>query len=245
MSAGGVRPPGFVPRHLAIIMDGNGRWARARGLPRTAGHRQGAEALREAVQGAAEHGIQHLTVFGFSAENWKRPAAEIDDLMGLLRRYLRAEIDELHRNGVRMRMIGDRTRLSDDIVDLIASGERQTAGNTRLTLTVAINYGGRQEIVGAAQRLAERAAAGEIDPAAIDETVFADELAAPDVPDPDVVLRTSGEKRLSNFLLWQCGYSELMFLDKLWPDFTRDDVARIIDDFRQRDRRYGATLETR
>ncbi|WP_245659432.1 polyprenyl diphosphate synthase [Limimonas halophila] len=226
-------------------MDGNGRWARARGLPRTAGHRQGAEALREAVEGAAEHGIQHLTVFGFSAENWRRPAAEIDELMRLLRRYLRAEIDELHRNDVRMRVIGDRTRLSRDIVDLIAEGERQTASNTRLTLTVAINYGGRQEIVGAARRLAERAAASEIDPAAIDETVFAHELFAPDVPDPDVVLRTSGEKRLSNFLLWQCAYSELMFLDKLWPDFTRDDIARIIDDFRQRDRRYGATLETR
>jgi len=245
MSAGGARPPGSIPRHLAIIMDGNGRWARARGLPRTAGHRQGAEALREAVQGVADQGIHHLTVFGFSAENWKRPASEIDDLMGLLRRYLQAEIDDLDRNDVRLRVIGDRSGLSDDIVGLIAAGERRTAANTRLTFTVAINYGGRQEITAAARRLAERAAAGEVAPEAIDEAALAGELAAPDMPDPDVVLRTSGEKRLSNFLLWQCAYSELMFLDKLWPDFTREDVARIVETYRQRDRRYGATLETR
>jgi len=245
MSSGGARPPGSLPRHLAIIMDGNGRWARTRGLPRTAGHRRGAEALREAVKGAAEYGIGYLTVFGFSAENWKRPAGEINDLMGLLRRYLQAEIDELHGNGVRLRVIGQRGQLEPDIVRLMDDAERLTRDNAKLTLTVAINYGGRQEIADAARRLAERAAAGALDTAAIDETALAGELAAPDLPDPDVLLRTSGEKRLSNFLLWQCAYSELMFLDKLWPDFGREDLARILDDYRQRDRRYGATLETR
>jgi undecaprenyl diphosphate synthase len=235
-------PAGPPPAHVAIIMDGNGRWARARGLPRTAGHRRGAEAVRRAVTCAAELGIGYLTLYGFSSENWKRPATEIDDLMGLMRRYLESDIEKLHKNGIRVRVIGERGRLAKDIVRLIGEAETRTRDNHRLNLTVAISYGGRQEILSAARRLAEAAAVGSLDPAAIDESLFAAQLATAGMPDPDLVIGTSGEQRISNFLLWQSAYSELMFIDKLWPDFTKDDLAYAISEFQQRDRRYGAAV---
>jgi undecaprenyl diphosphate synthase len=229
-----------VPVHVAIIMDGNGRWAKARGLPRIAGHKRGAEAVRRSVNGAAELGIEYLTLYGFSSENWKRPASEVDDLMGLLRLYLINEIAELDRNGVRLRVIGQLSRLHPDIVRLIDEAERQTAGNRKLNLTVALSYGGRAEIADAARRIAEEVRAGRLEPAAVNETVFARHLLTNGIPDPDLLIRTSGEKRISNFLLWQCAYAELVFLDRLWPDFTRDDLEYAIREYHGRDRRYGA-----
>ena len=234
-SSAGALPP----LHVAIIMDGNGRWAKTRGLPRTIGHQRGAEAVRRTVRGAVELGISYLTLFGFSSENWKRPAAEIDDLMHLLRFYIRSEIDELDGNGVRVRVIGDRARLADDIVRLIDDAEQRTRGNARLHLTVALSYGGRSEITFAARRIAEAVCAGQLALEDIDEAAFAQRLLTVDIPDPDFVIRTSGEKRISNFLLWQSAYSELIFLDRLWPDFTRDDLESAIHEFHRRDRRYG------
>ena len=228
------------PVHVAIIMDGNGRWAKARGLPRVAGHKRGAEAVRRTVTGAAELGIQYLTLYGFSSENWKRPPAEIDDLMGLLRLYLNNEIDELDRKGVRLRVIGQRSRLQPDIVRLIEGAERRTAGNRKLNLIVALSYGGRAEIVEAARCIAEGVRAGRIDPAEVGENQFERFLYTAGIPDPDLLIRTSGEKRISNFLLWQCAYAELVFLERLWPDFTRDDLESAITEYHGRDRRYGA-----
>jgi undecaprenyl diphosphate synthase len=228
------------PVHVAIIMDGNGRWAKARGLPRVAGHKRGAEAVRRTVTGAAELGIQYLTLYGFSSENWKRPPAEIDDLMGLLRLYLNNEIDELDRKGVRLRVIGQRSRLQPDIVRLIEGAERRTAGNRKLNLIVALSYGGRAEIVEAARCIAEGVRAGRVDPAEVDENQFERFLYTAGIPDPDLLIRTSGEKRISNFLLWQCAYAELVFLERLWPDFTRDDLESAITEYHGRDRRYGA-----
>ena len=229
-----------VPVHVAIIMDGNGRWAKSRGLPRTAGHRRGADSVRRAVEAAGDLGIRYLTLFGFSSENWKRSVGEIDDLMGLLRHYLRGEIADLHKNGVRLRVIGDRARLAPDIVTLIANAEAMTANNRNLNLTVALSYGARAEIAEAARRLASDAKAGRIDPETIDEAMFGRHLATADIPDPDLLIRTSGEQRLSNFLLWQLAYAELIFLDTLWPDFARADLDRAIGEFRRRDRRFGA-----
>jgi undecaprenyl diphosphate synthase len=229
-----------VPRHVAIIMDGNGRWAKARGLPRTIGHREGAEALRRVVRAAAEFEVEFLTVFGFSSENWKRPPEEVTDLMGLLRLYLRREIAEIDSNGVRLRVIGDRDRLSTDIIQLIEDAEGRTAANTRLNLTVALSYGGRAEIVHAAQALARAVRAGSLDPEDIDEHAFQRHLFTADIPDPDLVIRTSGEKRISNFLLWQSAYAEYVFMDKLWPDFAGEDLKAAIVEFGGRKRRYGA-----
>ncbi len=237
--------PLALPVHVAIIMDGNGRWARARGLARTRGHRAGAEAVKRSVTGAIELGIPYLTLFGFSSENWRRPAAEVEDLMGLLRRYLQSEIAELHKNGIRLRVIGERDRLPTDVVTQISEAESLTAAGDRLNLTIAISYGGRQEIVNAAWRLAEAVAAGRLDAADIDEAMFASELFTAGLPDPDLLIRTSGEQRISNFLLWQSAYSELMFIDKLWPDFDKEDLADAVREFQQRDRRYGATAESR
>ena len=231
---------GAVPRHVAIIMDGNGRWAKARGLPRRAGHREGAEALRRVVRAAAAFGVEYLTVFGFSSENWKRPAEEVTDLMGLLRLYLRREIAEIDSNGVRLRVIGDRDRLSSDIIDLIEEAEERTAGNRRLNLTVALSYGGRAEIVRAAQQLARAVLAGSLDPEDIDEPAFRRHLFTSDIPDPDLVIRTSGEKRISNFLLWQSAYAEYIFTDTLWPDFSGEHLKAAIVEFGGRKRRYGA-----
>jgi undecaprenyl diphosphate synthase len=233
------------PAHVAIIMDGNGRWAKSRGLPRAAGHRRGADAVRRAVEAAGELGIPYLTLFGFSSENWKRPADEVDDLMRLLRHYLRGEVAELHRNNVRVRVIGDRERLAPDIVTLIDNTETLTAENTGLRLAVALSYGGRAEIAGAARRIAEAAVAGRLDPGGIDEVGFARYLLTGGMPDPDLVIRTSGEQRLSNFLLWQTAYSEFVFIDTLWPDFTKSDLERALSEFHGRERRYGASAGRR
>ena len=229
-----------APSHVAIVMDGNGRWARARGLPRAAGHRQGAEALRRTIEGAGELGIRYLTLFGFSSENWNRPSGEVQDLMGLMRHYLRSEIADLHAKGARVRVIGDRGRFESDIVALIENAETLTRSNDRLHLTLAISYGGRDEILAAARALAADAAAGRLDPAAIDAAAFARRLFTADLPDPDVFIRTSGEKRLSNFLLWQSAYAELVFIDKYWPDFGKADLVDALDEFQRRERRYGA-----
>ncbi len=231
---------GGPPLHVAVIMDGNGRWANARGLPRAAGHQRGAEAARRAVMGALSMGVSYLTLYGFSAENWKRPATEVDDLMGLLRWYLHSQIVEMVKEGIRLRVIGDRTRLSKDLIDLIDEAEGVTADNRRLNLTIAISYGGRQEIVAATRRLVQQALDGSLAPADIDEHTFEAELDTADLPDPDLILRTSGEQRISNFLIWQSAYSELVFVDKLWPDFGEADLAAAIQEFQSRDRRYGA-----
>ena len=228
-----------LPRHVAIIMDGNGRWAKARGLPHVAGHRKGADAVRATVKAARELGLPYLTLFAFSSENWRRPADEVRDLMSLLKLYLRREIADLHRNGIRVRFIGDRNGLSDDICALMDQAEETTRGNVALTLVIALNYGGQAEIVRAAQRLAEEAAAGRLDPAEIDENSFARHMDLPDVPPPDLLIRTSGEQRLSNFLLWQAAYAELLFDETLWPDFGLDQLQQAIETFGQRERRFG------
>lgn len=237
-SAAGGAP---LPVHVAIIMDGNGRWARARGLPRIAGHRRGAESVRRAVTAAAELGVRYLTLFGFSSENWKRPSTEVDDLMGLLRHYLRGEIAELHKNGVRLRVIGDRAKLAPDIVTLIANAEEMTRGNAGLTLVVALSYGGRAELTAAARELARAARDGKIAPEDIDEAAVERHLFTADIPDPDLLIRTSGEKRISNFLLWQSAYAELVFMDTLWPDFGKAELEEAIREFQRRERRYGAS----
>ncbi|MDA8231245.1 MAG: isoprenyl transferase [Magnetospirillum sp.] len=228
------------PLHVAIIMDGNGRWAKTHGLPRAAGHKRGAEAVRRTVECARDMGISYLTLYAFSSENWKRPASEVTDLMALLRLYLRNEIANLDRNGVRLRVIGDRSRLGRDIVALIEEGEVKTGNNRALTLTLALSYGGRQELVRAARALARDVAAGRLFPDDIDEAAVAQRLFTADMPDPDLVIRTSGEKRISNFLLWQSAYAELVFLDVPWPDFGRDELEAAVRDFHRRERRYGA-----
>jgi undecaprenyl diphosphate synthase len=228
-----------VPHHVAIIMDGNGRWAKARGLPRVAGHRRGADAVRRVVRGAGELGIPVLTLFAFSTENWTRPADEVNDLMGLLRHYLRNELEELHKNGARLRVIGNRDGLAADIVRDIADAEKMTHANGRIDVNICINYGARDEILQATRNLARRVAAGELAAEDIDETRFEQELLTAGVPDPDLLIRTSGEQRISNFLLWQCAYAELVFVDTLWPDFGKDHLEQAIAEFRRRERRYG------
>ncbi len=237
-SQSGPPPP---PVHVAIIMDGNGRWAKARGLPRIEGHRKGASAVRRVVRGAADLGISYLTIYGFSSENWQRPPAEVRDLMGLLRLYLRSEVAELHRNGVRVRIIGERERLADDINTLIDNAEALTKSNTRLTLVIALSYGGRSEIARAARRLAEEVREGRMGPDEIDESAFERHLTTAGIPDPDFIIRTGGELRLSNFLLWQSAYAELIFTDRLWPDFDRTDLESAIGEFQRRERRYGTS----
>lgn len=227
------------PNHVAIIMDGNGRWATARGLPRVAGHRRGADAVRRVVRGAGELGIPILTLFAFSTENWTRPADEVSDLMGLLRHYLRNELKELHKNGVRLRVIGNREGLAPDIVNDIADAERTTLDNRRIDVNICINYGARDEILRATRSLARQVAAGELAADRIDANLFERELLTAGVPDPDLLIRTSGEQRISNFLLWQCAYSELVFVEALWPDFGKDDLAQAIAEYRRRERRYG------
>jgi len=232
--------PGPVPQHVAIIMDGNGRWARARGLPRTAGHKKGAEAVQRTLEAANDLGIRYLTLFGFSSENWNRPEGEVFDLMGLLRRYLQSETAELYRKNIRIRVIGDRSRFSDDIVSLITTAEEMTAGNDGLNLTAALSYGGRQDIATAARVIAAKVAAGELSPDAIDEDVFGQHLWTHDLPDPDLMIRTSNEQRISNFLLWQCAYTELVFSDVLWPEFGRESLEKAVAEYNRRDRRFGA-----
>ena len=237
--------PRPLPRHIAIIMDGNGRWAQARGLPRIAGHRRGAEALRRTLIAASELGIPYLTLFGFSSENWKRPSGEVAELMGLLRHYLRGEIAELHRNGVRLRVIGEISRLSADLVTLIANAEALTRDNRGINLTVALSYGGRAEIVAATRAIAVKVAEGSLNIEAVDEALIAGHLFTADLPDPDLLIRTSGEQRISNFMLWQCAYAELVFTKTLWPDFGRSDLEEAIADYCGRERRYGASVGSR
>lgn len=231
---------GHVPTHVAIIMDGNRRWAHARGLPTVAGHRQGARAVRRAVEGCVRRGVRYLTLYAFSSENWRRPVGEIGELMRLLRFYLQREVDALHENQVRLRVIGERARLAPDIIALIEQAEARTASNRRMDLVIALDYGGRQEIVRAARALAQAVRDGELDPAAIDERLFARSLYAADLPDPDLLIRTSGEQRISNFLLWQLAYTELVFLPIGWPDFDEQHLASAIAEFGRRERRYGA-----
>jgi undecaprenyl diphosphate synthase len=237
LSVGPESPSG--PNHVAIIMDGNGRWAKARGLPRVAGHRRGADAVRRVIRGAGELGISVLTLFAFSTENWARPADEVSDLMGLLRHYLRSEIEELGRNGARLRVIGERSRLAPDIVADITDAEHRTRNNTSIDVNICINYGSRDEIIRATRSLARKAVAGELAPERIDEALFERELLTAGLPDPDLLIRTSGEQRISNFLLWQCAYAELVFVDTLWPDFGKEHLERAVAEFRRRERRYG------
>jgi len=236
----GLSTDGPPPRHVAIIMDGNGRWATQRGLPRVAGHREGARAVRRTIEAAIKHGVSWLTLYAFSSENWRRPAAEVLELTGLLRRYLETEIAELSANGVRLRIIGDRDRFDADIRDRLWDAERRTAANTNLNLTIALSYGARAEIVAAARAMAEAVRAGQLDPAEVDESRFTSFLFTADIPDPDLIVRTSGERRLSNFLLWQAAYAELVFLDVLWPDFGPSDFASALAEFARRERRFGA-----
>lgn len=237
----GPEGPG-APLHVAIIMDGNGRWAANRGLPRAEGHRRGVEALRRVVRASRELGIAHLTIFSFSSENWSRPASEIGDLFGLLRRFIRNDLATLHRDGVRVRIIGERTGLEADINALLDEAEALTKNNNVLTLVVAFNYGSRQEIAKAAQRLAQEVADGKRDPASITPDVLGRFLDAPDIPDPDLIIRTSGEQRLSNFLMWQAAYSELVFVPIHWPDFDKAALEGAMAEFKQRERRFGGLV---
>jgi undecaprenyl diphosphate synthase len=234
----GEPPPGG-PVHVAIIMDGNGRWAAARGLPRFEGHRRGVEALRRAVRAAIDIGLHYLTVYSFSSENWTRPPQEISDLMGLLRRFIRHDLADLHRNGVRVRVIGLRDNLAPDICSLLEEAESLTELNTGLTLVVAFNYGGRQELVGAIQKIAHRLVAGELSADEISTRLIAESLDTAGIPDPDLLIRTSGEQRLSNFLLWQAAYAELVFLPIHWPDFDRAAFDQALLQYAARERRFG------
>jgi undecaprenyl diphosphate synthase len=228
-----------VPRHIAIIMDGNGRWAAQRGLPRGEGHRRGVEALRRTVRAAGELGVRVLTIFSFSSENWSRPQQEIVDLMGLLRRFIRNDLAELHGNNVRVKVVGERADLEPEIRRLLEEAEELTKSNTGLLLVVAFNYGARDEIVRAARQIAGDVAAGRLQPADIDIDLFAGRLDTAGVPDPDLIIRTSGEQRLSNFLLWQAAYSELVFVPVYWPDFDRAALESAIAEYQRRERRFG------
>ncbi|MCA3710941.1 MAG: di-trans,poly-cis-decaprenylcistransferase [Phenylobacterium sp.] len=230
------------PLHVAIVMDGNGRWAQKRGLPRTLGHRAGVEALRRTVAAAPDLGVRWLTVYGFSTENWSRPAAEVRELMALPKRYFDSDLKRLEREGVRVRAVGRREGLAPDLVALLNEAEQRTAHNDRFFLQIAFNYGGQADIADAARRLAEAAAAGRLDPATITESVFAGSLSTAGLPLPDLIIRPSGEQRLSNFLLWEAAYAELVFQDVLWPDYDAASLADAITAFRSRDRRFGGAV---
>ena len=232
---------GIAPTHVAIIMDGNGRWATARGKIRSAGHRAGAESVRRTLEAAIEQGVKYLTLFSFSSENWSRPKSEIADLMGLLRLYLKKEVTTLCEKGIRLRVIGDRSQLAPDIVKAIEDAEQKTISNTRLTLVLALSYGARDELVMAAKSLASKVAAGAMSADDINTKTFNDELYTADIPDPDLLIRTSGEQRISNFLLWQLAYTEFVFIDKHWPDFEAEDLAAAIKEFGRRERRFGTS----
>lgn len=231
-----TEPSGQTPQHVAIIMDGNGRWAASRGRPRAFGHRKGVEAVREAVRAAGQLGVRYLTLFSFSTENWNRPAAEVEALFELLRRFVAADLDRLHAEGVRVRILGRREGLSDELLRLIGSVETQTADNDAFFLNIAFNYGGRDEIVRAARRAAE---AHDGDLSSLSEAEFSRYLDTADLPDPDLVIRTSGERRISNFLLWQAAYAEFVFMDTLWPDFDKSAFEAALSEYASRDRRYG------
>lgn len=247
MSSKAQPPPAFPTRsasdrdglHVAIIMDGNGRWAKERGLPRSFGHRAGVQALKRTVQAAPDLGIDRLTVFGFSTENWRRPAQEVSDLMNLLKTYVNSDLDRLAREGVNVRVIGRRTGLSSDILEVIERAEARTAHNDRFRLQVAFNYGGRADVVDAARAFAEEVAAGRASPEDLTEETFEERLSTAGSPPPDLIVRTSGERRLSNFLLWEAAYAEFVFQDVFWPDFGPDELKAAVDEFQQRKRRYG------
>jgi undecaprenyl diphosphate synthase len=231
-----------IPKHVAIIMDGNGRWAAARSLPRVAGHRAGIEAVKRAMIAAGDKGIRYLTLYAFSSENWKRSSDEIQDLMGLLRYFIQNELNNLHKEGVCLRVIGDATRFDADILTMLDKAEKITSNNSGLTLVIALSYGGRQEIVHAAKALYLDIKNGTNTIDDVTEGNLAAKLYTNGIPDPDLIIRTSGEKRISNFLLWQSAYAEFVFLDTLWPDFSAIDLAQALDDYNQRERRYGARL---
>ena len=235
----GQSPSACIPRHVALIMDGNGRWAASRGLPRSAGHRQGVEALRRAVRAAGEFGIEYLTIYSFSSENWSRPAEEVSFLLDLLRRFIRQDVAELHQAGVRITAIGERQGLEPGIVALLEDAERLTRDNEKLRLIVAFNYGSRQEITRAARAIAEKVRDGRVDPADITASVLANHLDTGGIPDPDLLIRTGGEQRLSNYLLWQCAYTEFVFVNEYWPDFTAAVFQRAVAEYMSRDRRFG------
>jgi undecaprenyl diphosphate synthase len=240
----GARPEGAgrgpsVPRHVAIIMDGNGRWAKARGLPRSAGHRAGAEAARKALRAAGEAGVDCLTLYAFSSENWRRPAAEISDLTGLLRFYVKRELENLHKEGIRLTVLGDHTAFEADVARLVDTAIAKTAGNDRMTLAIALNYGARNELVQAMRRLGEQVAEGSLSVSQIDEGRIEAALDTHDLPPLDLLIRTSGEQRLSNFLLWQAAYAELLFVDTLWPDFDETAMRAALAEYARRERRYG------
>ncbi|WP_460253831.1 polyprenyl diphosphate synthase [Acidiphilium sp. MT5] len=232
-------PPAAPPRHVAIIMDGNGRWAARRGLPRAAGHREGGKAVRRTIEAAIEHGVEWLTLFAFSSENWRRPQTEVTDLTRLLRRYLRSELRELEQGGIRLRVIGERDRFGPTLRAELAAAEERTKNNQKFNLVIALSYGARAELLAAARTIAQQAQSGQLDPATLDEAGFARYLATADMPDPDLLIRTSGEQRLSNFLLWQAAYAELSFVDVLWPDFGATHLAAALADYARRDRRFG------
>ncbi len=239
-AAGVPATPTAIPAHMAIIMDGNGRWAAARGLPRVAGHRAGAMAVRRTIEAAIRHGVKWLTLYAFSSENWARPAEEVFDLTGLLRHYLRHEVAEMAREGVRLRFIGDLDRFEADIRAEVTRAEAKTAANSRLTVVIAMSYGSRAEILAAARRAAIAVRDGQLDPDQLDEATFGRLLYTSGIPDPDLIVRTSGEQRLSNFLMWQAAYAELVFLDVLWPDFSAEHMALALAAFARRERRFGA-----
>ncbi len=226
-------------KHIAIIMDGNGRWAKKRGLPRTVGHKKGAETVKEICKAAEKTGLEYLTLYAFSTENWKRSQEEVDSLMDLLRQYLQSDLKELQDRGVKIRFIGERSMLPADIVEKMENLEAATKDNEKMTLCIALSYGSRQEILHAARRLSELAVRGDIAPSDIDEKLFSDMLYTKDIPDPDILIRTSGEQRISNYLLWQLAYTEFFFTETLWPDFNEKQLLEIIDSYKTRERRYG------
>lgn len=232
-----------IPEHVAIIMDGNGRWAKQRGLPRVMGHRRGVEAVRETVRAAGDCGIRYLTLFAFSSENWRRPESEVSDLMGLLKAFIRRDLAELHRENVRVRIIGDRQGLKNDIRSLLEEAEQMTADNTKLTLVIAFNYGSRDEITRATMAIARDVAEGRLDVTSITPEMISARLDTCGMPDPDLIIRTSGEERLSNFLLWQAAYSEFLFVPEYWPDFDRQLFFSAIEQYATRNRRFGAIAE--
>lgn len=228
-----------IPRHAAIIMDGNGRWASARGLPRSAGHKAGIDALRSAVRAAADFGIEYLTIYSFSTENWSRPRAEVLFLLELLRRFIRQDVAELHASGVRIRVIGDRAGLEKSLVTMLEDAEALTRENSKLNLVVAFNYGSRQELTRATRIIAEKVAAGELDPAEITPELLDTHLDTAHMPAPDLLIRTGGEERISNFLLWQSAYAEFVFIPEFWPDFNAEIFARVLQEYSSRERRFG------
>ncbi|PRR84194.1 isoprenyl transferase [Clostridium vincentii] len=229
-----------IPKHIAIIMDGNGRWAKAKNLPRALGHKAGVETIRRIIKEADRLGVKYMTLYAFSTENWKRPKNEVNTLMKLLVQYLKEEISELHKNGVVINVLGDSSRLPNDCIDEIQKAKEITKNNTGIVMNVALNYGGRDEIIRATREIAEMVALGEIKPSEIDDKMFENHLYTKNMPDPDIIIRPSGEQRLSNFLLWQCAYSEFWYSNINWPDFTEEDLRRAIYDFQNRDRRFGA-----